>query len=422
MSLTFEINKLGTIRNCQIKFKPLLIFSGPSNVGKSYSAFLVYFVIKHISEIELMSFIENNFSLELKKLKSKKDTNIVIEPQIFNKWLNDNVSQYLKYLLNSENINYSGNIIAEFDKIDLFFTIYEESASNRKTNILAVKNLDKQYYLQSTESIPLIVYEIISNELSKRILGTDSKQTLLLPPSKSALVNFTQTIDDQVGLGMYKEFLKDYKIIKETNKAAIKGNVIPKVLRENINSFMEDILNGNISEINKELYFSFSDTMIPISAAASSIKELAPFLIAINKYPPSLLSILFEEPESHLHPHLQIELAKLIALLHNFNCFFQITTHSDLFISQLNNLIRLNNLKNKNKSLYIEYLNKFHLSPQHAVSTDKVGAYLFKKNEKGFTNIIQQNIDNGISLDSFDNAIENLYAQTSFLDNQLELS
>jgi len=422
MSLTFEINKLGTIRNCQIKFKPLLIFSGPSNVGKSYSAFLVYFVIKHISEIELMSFIENNFSLELKKLKSKKDTNIVIEPQIFNKWLNDNVSQYLKYLLNSENINYSGNIIAEFDKIDLFFTIYEESASNRKTNILAVKNLDKQYYLQSTESIPLIVYEIISNELSKRILGTDSKQTLLLPPSKSALVNFTQTIDDQVGLGMYKEFLKDYKIIKETNKAAIKGNVIPKVLRENINSFMEDILNGNISEINKELYFSFSDTMIPISAAASSIKELAPFLIAINKYPPSLLSILFEEPESHLHPHLQIELAKLIALLHNFNCFFQITTHSDLFISQLNNLIRLNNLKNKNKSLYIEYLNKFHLSPQHAVSTDKVGAYLFKKNEKGYTNIIQQNIDNGISLDSFDNAIENLYAQTSFLDNQLELS
>jgi len=419
MSLTFNINKLGSIRNSKIEFKSMLIFSGPSNVGKSYTAFLVYYVLKHIFELELMTFIENNYSNELKKLKSKREATITIESQILNKWLNENVSIYLKYLLNSENINYDGEIIVEFETIKFELNVYEETASAKKTNILAIKDLNQQFYLQSIDSIPLIVFELISNELSKRILGTSSKQTFLLPPSKSALVNFTHTNNETVGLGMYKEFLKDYKIIKETNKSLI-NKKIPNILKTNINLFMENILGGVISEINNELYFSFGNTKIPISAAASSIKELAPFLTAINKYPPELLSILFEEPESHLHPQLQIELAKLIAMLHNFDCFFQITTHSDLFISQINNLIRLNNLKNKNKKDFNEYLKKYNFSEKHILSTKNIGAYLFTKDKNGYTNIIKQDIENGISLDAFDNAIENLYSQTTFLDNILE--
>lgn len=419
MALTFEINKLGAIRDSIIKFKPLLIFSGQSNSGKSYAAFLIYYVLKHISELELLEFINKKFPDEIKGLKSFNEAKIVIEVDSFNKWLNDNVSSYMKYLLNSDNINYSGKIYAEFDKIELNFSVYEENANNKKATILVVKNLDKQYYLQSVESVPYVVSQIFSENLSEQILGSNLKNTLFLPPSKSALVNINSVNTDFVNLGMYKEFLKDYGIIKELNKSTF-WQKIPNSLKKNIKSFMENILGGSISEINNELYFSFSNVKIPISAAASSIKELAPFIIAINKYPPSELSILFEEPESHLHPTMQLELAKLIAILHNYQCFFQITTHSDLFISQINNLIRLNNLKKNNKKLFNEYIEKFNFSSQHALSTENIGAYLFKKNDKGITKILQQNIENGISLDSMDSAVENLYNQTVFLDNVTE--
>ena len=416
MSLIFEINRLGPIRKSVIEFKPLLIFSGQSNAGKSYLAFLVYYVIKHISEIELMPFIKENYNSEIEILKSKKSIAIVIEPIIFNKWLNNSVNSYLKYLLNSENIDYDGKINANFDKFELNLSFYEEKASTKNTNILTINK--EQFYIQSEESIPLIIYETISEKLTKYILNTNPKQTLLLPPSKSALINSSPIVDDHVGLGMYKEFLKDFNIIKEANKATTKQ--IPPLLRKYINSFLNNILEGEISEISKDLYYSFNNTKIPISAAASSIKELAPFLIAVNKYHPSLLSILYEEPESHLHPRMQIELAKLISILHNYDCFFQITTHSDLFLSQINNLIRLDNLKKADKKVYDKFCDKYKLSTKHALPIKKIGAYLFTKDKKGNTNITLQDIKNGISLDSFDNAIENLYSQTNYLDNLLE--
>ena len=416
MSLIFEINRFGPIRKSKIEFKPLLIFSGQSNTGKSYLAFLIYYVIKHISEIELMPFINENYSSEIKSLKSKKNITITIEPTIFNKWLNDNVDAYMKYLLNSENIDYNGKIIAKFDKFELNISYYEELASVKNTNILSINN--EGFYLQSEDSIPIIILETISEELTKRILNTNSKQTLLLPPSKSALINFSPIIDESVGLGMYKEFLKDFTIIKERNIATEKR--IPHLLKKHIESFINNILEGKISEISKDLFYSFNNTTIPISAAASSIKELAPFIIAINKYHPSSLSILYEEPESHLHPQMQIELAKLISILHNYDCFFQITTHSDLFLSQINNLIRLNNLKTIDKKEFDKFCTKYQLTTKHTLSIKKIGAYLFKKDKKGNTNVIQQDIRNGISLDSFDNEFDNIYSQTNFLDNLLE--
>jgi predicted ATP-dependent endonuclease of OLD family len=217
---------------------------------------------------------------------------------------------------------------------------------------------------------------------------------------------------------MYEEFLKDYQIIKQANKNNLFQKTQKKV-KETINKHIVSILGGTLTETENDLYFNFSNKKIPISAAASSIKELAPFLIAVTKYRPDLLSVLFEEPESHLHPQMQIELTKLMAFLLNNNCFFQITTHSDIILAQFNNLIRLNTIYKQNKNIAKGIFNKLNLSADYCLSQDKISSYLFTKLPDGKTNIVKQNIEDGISLDSFEKAISELHVETMFIDENL---
>lgn len=73
-------------------------------------------------------------------------------------------------------------------------------------------------------------------------------------------------------------------------------------------------------------------------ASAASIKELAPFVIMLQKGLVGLYSIMFEEPETNLHPELQIKVADILAQLLHTKCRFQVTTHSDYFLRRINDL------------------------------------------------------------------------------------
>lgn len=77
-----------------------------------------------------------------------------------------------------------------------------------------------------------------------------------------------------------------------------------------------DMLHGNISLKNNDLCCTQSYGEIPITAAASSVKELAPFALMLQKGIVGDYSILFEEPESHLHPDMQIKVADLLAYIY----------------------------------------------------------------------------------------------------------
>ena len=101
------------------------------------------------------------------------------------------------------------------------------------------------------------------------------------------------------------------------------------------------------------------------------VSELAP-LILFLKYlvrPGDLL--ILEEPESHLHPAAQLQMARGIARLVNAGVQVLITTHSGDFVGQINNLLRTSNASEKTAR-------SFGLEQEDCLSPEQVSAYGFR--------------------------------------------
>ena len=88
----------------------------------------------------------------------------------------------------------------------------------------------------------------------------------------------------------------------------------------------------------------------PFHKTSSMVSELAPVILFL-KYlvrPGDLLVL--EEPESHLHPASQRQMARGITRLVNAGVKVIITTHSDYFVGQINNLLKLSRASKRKRS------------------------------------------------------------------------
>ena len=144
-----------------------------------------------------------------------------------------------------------------------------------------------------------------------------------------------------------------------------------------------------------------------LDQSSSMVSELAP-LVLFLKYlirPGDLL--ILEEPESHLHPAAQLQLARGIARLVNAGVQVLITTHSNDFTGQINNLISMSNSsKDTWRSLGLEQ--------EECLQPDQVSAYGFRiDSDKGgaVTYPLPVGSDVGIEDEEFLPVIELLYHQ-----------
>jgi len=83
----------------------------------------------------------------------------------------------------------------------------------------------------------------------------------------------------------------------------------------------------------------------PMSRASSMLTELAPLLLVLKAPHLAVDQLTIDEPEAHLHPGMQVRVASFIAELVLLGIRVTVTTHSDFFVSQLKNMMRLHSLK-----------------------------------------------------------------------------
>ena len=143
------------------------------------------------------------------------------------------------------------------------------------------------------------------------------------------------------------------------------------------------------------------------------VSDLAPVVLFLKYLVFQDDLLIFEEPESHLHPAAQRRLARGIARLVNAGVRVLITTHSDVFVSQINNLLRISYASER-------WLREKGFAPEECLKHEDVGAYQFGTAEGlSGTGVKRLEIrpDIGIDDDMFGNVVHELYEESILVQN-----
>lgn len=399
--VTFKIKRLGAIRDSSMTLSPLMIFSGESGLGKSYAAFLVHYLYTILLDnTRLGGFFKDNGDL-LKELPGKAGTVILSIPKklVFD-WINKDAVSYIGYLIGNQSFDGDVSIIFPSTIMDSSFDFYYNEE---------MRGLDDHEELFYRISLWKYSYSVISNEYNKKgtepyvallrahlldlIFGDINRisKSFLLPPSRGSLMEINERPIFQSG--MYQEFFDLKALINAPQKTVPTLN--PQILASN-----NKVIEGEVvREPGTYAYKMNSGKVMPLTAAASSIKELSPLTLFLNKFPVNNVSILFEEPEAHIHPNRQVHLADLLACIINDGGHLQITTHSDYLIKRLNNLMKLSLLEKKMEShRFATLLSKFDIQTNYLLSPENVKAYLLRDNGDGSSSIVEQKLEDGTAI------------------------
>ena len=287
------------------------------------------------------------------------------------------------------------------EPIDIFFEVVSSWM-----NSLAAKVLDgvpeQSYYLPAARSGTVQGYRILAADIIHRAARSGGSPDNI-PDLPSVTTEFLGNL-----------IRLDRRMRRRTTDTSM----------DNAISFIESqILHGKI-DLNESPALPISEIVyLPSEAQSESgeftldetssmVSELAP-LVLFLKYlvrPGDLL--ILEEPESHLHPAAQRQMARGIVRLVNAGVNVLITTHSDLFVAQVNNLMRISHASKR-------WLREKGFAPEECIDRENVGAYLFRRNEEQGGSVVEEleiRPDVGIDDAMFGGVINEIYEETLLVE------
>ena len=152
---------------------------------------------------------------------------------------------------------------------------------------------------------------------------------------------------------------------------------------------------------------------IRLTRVSSMVSELAPLVLLLRGGIRSRNTLIIEEPEAHLHPGAQSEMALTLARLIRTGVRVVITTHSDWLLKEIANLIRLGELKQKGeRRVKHEDIQANWLLPE------EVGVWWFQKD--GVVKPIPFERGYGVEPADYEDVADELYNRSVHLQDRLE--
>lgn len=400
-----RIDQLGRIRDSEILVSPLMVFSGESGLGKSYLALLCHYFFELLINTSRLNhfFVDNNIDFNILS-KDFKDvgTALEIKKQDLEAWMAKDAILYLRYMLGYDGI--SGQI-----EITLPESVPDTMAFTYKNELTGLVDKEEIYTILSLGNLRFRIQEktqfdespfafLLRFVLIDYIFGNYQMldSTFVLPPSRGPIL--TEQIIPTTG--MYSEFLNDMAGLNRIKPR-------PDTASEIVLELFKTILEGEVDKEETTYIYTTNDASMPVSAAAASIREIAPLQILAKKQDVSRCAILVEEPEAHLHPLKQRMMADIIGALSHNGAIMQITTHSDYFLRRLNELIMFAKAKkttddpDKLRTLS----EKVNIVEDMSIDESIIGAYLLRKQADNTSIAVKQDISNGIPFAAFRDAI-----------------
>ena len=400
-----KINRLGRVRDSEILVSPLMVFSGESGLGKSYLALLCHYFFELMIDTSRLNhfFVDNNIDFNvLSKDFEDAGTALEIKKQDLEAWMANDAILYLRYMLGYDGVSGNIEIILPETVPDVMTFTYKQELTGlvNKEDINTILSLGElslriQEKTQFDESpFAFLLRFVMINYIFGNYQMLDS--TFVFPPSRGPIL--TEQIHPITGL--YSEFLKDMAGLNRIKPR-------PDTASDTILRLFRTILEGEVNREETIYIYTTNDTSMPVSAAAASVREIAPLQILAKKHDVSKCAILVEEPEAHLHPLKQRMMADIIGALSHSGAIMQITTHSDYFLRRLNELIMFAKAKKAvdDPDKLSALSEKVKIVEDMSIDESIVGAYWLQKQANGTSIAIKQDLSNGIPFAAFREAI-----------------
>lgn len=385
-------------------------------MGKSYVNFLSYYVFDLFANNGLFRFLSPKIE---GKIWKDKQLSFSFTLEDMRSWMATDAKSFLQNLMAYPELNCSVSFSFEesvINKIEV--SVKEEELENNESSVhpltVTLKDLGNSPAYSFNNDYARSISGSVATLLSLKIVfGEIFYSAYLLPPGRTSLIGNSFSVNRMVSnTGMYDRFFHDYDILRNPRF----GLDINSNDGQFFMSQIRKLIGGDIITEKEDTFLLLDNgKKIPISAAASSIRELSPLLLWVKNRSLFMSSICLEEPEAHAHPRMQFGIADLIGSCLQKGLFFQITTHSDYFLTRINQLIRLYKFQQEKPQ---EFENSPYVrNKRQTINPQNVKAYYFDfSKEKNSVLIKEQNLEEGIPFDSFRDVI---MRQIEF-DNNLE--
>lgn len=402
--IKIHINRLGLIRDADIELSPLMVFSGESGLGKSYVAILChYFFHVLLNEKRLSSFIKNQYaSLSVDFFDQSKDipdsgVALTFSKSDLENWLAEDAINYLGYMLGCGEMNADISVnLPDVIAPDITFTYERELVgidNNEdlywKLSVMHLTYRFRQLGIQDESPYSFLLrYALIAELFDSNFKALTIDFTF--PPSRGSF--FTETIIPQTGL--FKSFTDGMRLLEMADE-------IPDNVSEDCKQLLQSLMDGDVAKTGEKYVYHTHGDDLPITAAASSVREMAPLQLLIKKRDIKTVAVLIEEPEAHLHPLKQRMIADAIVAMAKYGAMLQITTHSDYFLRRINDLVRLYIIRQKKNDIEYQTLcDELDHNPELTLDPQILTAYYLVRNEDESVSVVRQDISNGIPFDT----------------------
>ena len=151
---------------------------------------------------------------------------------------------------------------------------------------------------------------------------------------------------------------------------------------------------------------------LPLMNTSSMVSELAPVVLYLRHIAQLGDVLIIEEPESHLHPAMQVEFTRLLAAVVRSGVRVVLTTHSEWVLEALANLVRLSDVDESRRQEIA--------GDDLALTPDQVGAWLFEQKRRPKGSVVKEiplDVRRGTFPAGFSEITEQLYNDFAGITN-----
>ena len=448
-----SVKNFGPIADATINLHPLTVFVGPSNTGKTYFSTLIYALHGTFNGFsQLPSRLGHFGSLRLTDIRAiLKKLNTLDRSFKFSDLPQETRTMLQSEIKDSESLNAELKRCFDLNSLTELIRLkdgqrYEMTVSlkvseeNQKLWNFNLETSESDLTTQASVNKNLILYpkerftskgQLAIEDLIFKLsleLNRYTEDRAYLPAARSGIMQSHRVIASSLveratrgGLtplevptfsGIVADFMKQLILYEKSEEP-------DEEMQHLADALESDVLAGQI--LIKPTPSGYPDFLyrpremgeeVRLTRAASMVSELAPVVLLLRSGIRPGVTLIIEEPEAHLHPGAQTNIALTLAGLVRAGVRVVVTTHSDWLLKEIANLIRIGDLKRKG----VPQVKK--MEPIHWLLPEEVGTWWFQKD--GIVKHIPFDPTEGIEPKDYEDVAYKLYDRSVNLQDLLE--